>query len=173
MRDCSDGMRATARRQLREAGYAHGGAVEGEKHLIRKAVHQHETAEHGGRHVPLKIRRGGPVHGKHAESRPDRRARGGATKPHVGAVNIKVGQADQGEKQMAARQGMQAGMQMGARAAMQRMAGPAAGGGPPIGPRPMPPAGIAAAAPGGIKDGGKIRVREHERRRAGGAVHAG
>ena len=72
----SDHMKAV--RMLRRHGYATGGEVSDEaedKRLVRKAVRQHETAEHAGRHVALKLKRGGAVHGEHPRVRADKRAR--------------------------------------------------------------------------------------------------
>tara|TARA_R110000868_G_scaffold298_2_gene2464 strand:- start:1054 stop:2613 length:1560 start_codon:yes stop_codon:yes gene_type:complete len=42
-------------------GYKEGGDVSQDKKLIKKAFRQHETAEHGGKHVPLKLRKGGKI----------------------------------------------------------------------------------------------------------------
>lgn len=42
-------------------GYAKGGSsdVSQDKKLIKKAMRQHETAQHGGKHSPLKLKKGG------------------------------------------------------------------------------------------------------------------
>ena len=59
-------------------GYASGGDIAEDKKLVRKAIREHETAEHGGKHAALKLKGGGKVHGKASKShRPDRKMRGG------------------------------------------------------------------------------------------------
>ena len=75
--------REHAARMLREGGYArhkdgdiHADAA-ADKKMVVKAVHQHDQQLHHGKHTHLKLRGGGKVHGKEAECRPDRRARGG------------------------------------------------------------------------------------------------
>lgn len=163
------------KRMLKESGYADGGAV---KPTVKRGIHQHEDQEHAGKHLKLKLRRGGMVEGKEAGDRPDRRARGGAAKGVT--VNVKGGGEDRGREQMAAqagmKQGMRAGVALGARAAASRMAGgPPGAGGPPMGPRPPmagPPMAPGAGGPP-MKKGGKVehvKVRAHERRKAGGKV---
>lgn len=85
-----------AEASLRKSGYAVGGAVHSEagekasdtaqdKAMVTSAVRQHETAQHGGKHEPLALKRGGGVKGALAKSRPDRASRG--KKP---AVKIKI-----------------------------------------------------------------------------------
>lgn len=107
---------------------------------------------------PAKRKRGGKIDGDKAKDRPDRRARGGATKekgkPAV-KINIAAGGAGGGDpqrEQMAAKQGMAKGVQIGARAAMQHMAG--AGGPPPGGAPGGPPPGAGGPPPGGPPPGG-------------------
>ena len=106
-------------------------------------------------------------------------------------------QAAQMAEKQGEQKGLQVGAQIGARQAAAHMGPPPGGmggpprpprgvspggapgaGGPPMmppgaapggmPPRPMPPPGMAAARGGHIED--KIKVREHERRRAGGGV---
>ena len=153
----------TGSRQLKEAGYA--------------------TASAKGPRTERK--RGGSVAGKQGDDRPDRRSRGGGMhgKPKVGAVNIIIGkgggQPDPAQAQMAARAGMQKGVQMGAQAMAAKMGGggprpgmapPGPGAPPGGGPMPPPGPGPGGPPPQMAKDGGKIRVRGHERRRSGGVV---
>jgi len=57
-------------RMLREAGYASGGDVAQDRKMITKAIRQHETQEHGGKHSTLKLAKGGHVR---------KRADGGST----------------------------------------------------------------------------------------------
>lgn len=131
------------------------------------------------------------------EKRADGGAMGGGKKRGGGpkTINVIVGKGDDGDQkaQMAHQVGMQQGVQVGAHAAMQKMAGGAGGGPPPGPPRPpmapppapgggMPPPGgggmaggppmAGAPRPPGMmaKDGGTIRVKAHERRKAGGSV---
>jgi hypothetical protein len=124
---------------------------------------------------------------------------GGKGGHHIGAVNIAIGnpEKEQMAKQQGIQAGMQAGLQKGAMAG-RGAGGPPVGpppGGPPPGaampppgampPRPpMPPPGGApggmppgAAPPGampprpmGVKRGGEVHVKEHVRRRRGGAM---
>jgi hypothetical protein len=140
-----------------------------------------ETGETEGR------KRGGE-HGK-----------GGEGKGKIGAVNIAIGnpEKEQQAKQEGVQAGMQIGMQKGAQMAHAGAGGPPPGGGaggPPMPPRPpmagppggMPPGGAPPGAmppgaggpppgappPGAMprKSGGKVHVREHERRRSGGGI---
>lgn len=140
-----------AHEMLKTHRYAHGGAVHTDepqdKALVRKAIRQHETAEHGGHHVALKLRRGGHVPGDMPEDRPDRRARGGSVKPKIGAVNINIKHGGEAEKQQAMQQGMQIGAKLGAAQA---------GGAPhpPMGGPPMPPHPMGPPPPGGPPMGG-------------------
>jgi hypothetical protein len=187
-RERAHSMLAKHRYSGGECGKASGGQV---AKTARRAVREHENAQHGGKHEPLKLKSGGAVDGEPSESRPDRRARGGEHKSggkgKIGAVNIMVGHTG-AEEQQAKQEGMQAGMQqgvqVGARVAAQKMGGGA--GGPPrppmAGPPPggMPPGMPPGAPPPGampprpmppqMAKGGEVRVREHHRRRAGGAV---
>lgn len=180
---CCETPQERGARMMKEAGYAGGGEVSAPvKRAIKRAVGEHETQEHGGKHSTIKLRSGGEVPGMHAKGRPDRRGSKHTT------VNVIVTRGDdQQGKQEAAQQGLRAGVQLGARAAAQRMAG---AGGPPPGamppgappmappgaiagpPRPpmMPPPGAVPPRPMGVKRGGEVTVREHTRRKAGGAV---
>lgn len=156
--DYGPGM-ARATQMLKDGGYASEKKAKGVKKVVRKALREHENAEHGGKHEKLKLRSGGHVKGEKAAERPDRRARGGAMKPKVGAVNITIGKdgvgdaaQDQQKQQMAAKAGLQKGIQvgaqLGARQAAQHMAPP--GGAPPMGgPGMPPPGGPPMAGPGG------------------------
>lgn len=187
MRDMAEDARSRAHEHLSKYGYGHGGELGQMKTIAKRAIREHENAEHGGKHEHLKLKNGGHVKGASSESRPDR-ARGGHAggKGKIGAVNVVIGKGDeagdQQKEQMAAKmgqqQGIKAGMQLGARMAAQKMAGGPPGGagtaGPPMGaPPPRPPmAGPGGPMPGApgpqmAKDGGKIRVRAHERRRGG------
>lgn len=121
----------------------------------------------------------------------------GGGKGKIGAVNIAIGnpEKEQQAKQQGVQAGMQIGMQKGAAMAKAGAGGPpgapppgAGPGGPPMPPHPMagPPPGAGGPPPGGMppggpppgapppgmmrKDGGKIHVKEHERRRAGGGL---
>lgn len=126
---------------------------------------------------------GGEVRGEKSESRPDRRAKGGAMRGKTNvAINIhpqKSGDDMQAKKQ-AAMQGMRAGAVLGARQAaakMQGAGGPPMGGGapggmptggPPGGPPPMP-----TMPPGGggmMSAGGHVKENGYVRRKAGGRV---
>lgn len=178
--ECS--ARERGGRMLKESGYrqhrASGGAVHEDeaedKQLIAKELR--------GARIEPKRRSGGKVPGKEAMERPDRRARGGATKHHAGpkAINIIIGKDDDQEgKQQAARQGLQAGVQIGAKQAAAKLAGGMPPGGPPGAPPggpPMPPPGPMAGPPPGPMPGmpprnmgGMIR-RGMDGRFAGGAV---
>lgn len=94
--------------------------VAGVKGLVAKAVREHENHEHGGKHTKLKLRHGGAVDGEAPRHRADRRAKGGKVdgKGHGKiAINVVIPQAP-----------------------------PAAGGMPPVPPRPaVPPVGLGAA----------------------------
>lgn len=125
-------------------------------------------------------------------------AHGGAEKKHggkkeghgkVGTVNVVVGKG--GDDEAGKQQAMQEGIQLGAKQVLAKMQGAGAGG-PPHPPMGMPPGGGAPPPPGmgaglppgamppgagmppprpqGIKRGGKVHVKEHERRKAGGAI---
>lgn len=64
-------------RHLREAGYAAGGDV---KKVVTRAIREHETQEHGGKHSHLKLAKGGHIKGHKAKEHPgrQRRAAGGS-----------------------------------------------------------------------------------------------
>ena len=142
---------ARGRRMLHESGY-------GSEETARKAQDR---------------QRGGRVHGEKAESRPDRRARGGEVGgKHRGkpAVNIKIAagggggdpQREQQALAMGRQQGMAVGAKLGARAAAQKMAGappPGAGGPPPGGLPTVPPgAGGPPGQPvGPMRRGGTVK----------------
>lgn len=145
-----------AHKMLCNGGYKTGGdvTVGKVKKIAKRAVREHESHEHGGKHTKLKLKTGGHVKGEMAAERPDRRARGGATKGKIGSVNIVIGkggdeQEDQQKQQMAAKAGLQKGVQIGAQMAAQKMGG--AGGPPPGGPMPPPggPPPGPMAGPGG------------------------
>lgn len=169
------------KRMLHESGYAKGGEISENaedtaiaKRVVRKAIRQHESAEHGGEHKALRLKRGGTVEGEAAESRPDRRARGGAMSHHgkskgKPAVNIKIAAGGSGQpnpegEQMAAKAGLAKGVQLGAQMAAAKMGGGAPPG-PPPGPGPAgPPPG--APPPGMMNSGGRVK------RAKGGSVPA-
>jgi|GEM_PF-3913451 len=112
-------------------------SLSGVKNLVAKAVHEHETHEHKGKHTKLKLRHGGAaVEGYAPKQRVDRRARGGKTKHKPGvSINVIVPPGNQG--------------------------GGAPGAAMPPHP-PIPPAGLGAGAPpmpgamppGGMPPGG-------------------
>jgi hypothetical protein len=89
MRDHGTEARERAHHMLSRGGYSGGEcgkAAGGEiakvaKRIVTKAVHEHDKQEHPGKHTRLRLKAGGEVHGKKAEHRPDRRARGGVVKP--------------------------------------------------------------------------------------------
>ena len=113
----------------------------------------------------------------------------GGGKGKIGAVNIAIGNPD---REMAAKkEGVQAGLQLGAKMGGAGGAGGPPPGGPPPGampPHPMLPPGAGMAPPPGVSGppgipqggpppgmpprarGGMIKVKEHERRRSGGGV---
>lgn len=171
-----------------ECGEASGGAVaKVAKRIVTKALRQHETAEHGGKHEKLRLKSGGEVRGEESKGRPDRK--GGHGK--IGAVNIAIGNPE--KEKMAEQMGLQKGIQIGAQAAAAKaggaggppmmaphppMGGPPGGmppgAGPPPGAMPpgagAPPGGMPPRPPGVMASGGEVKVRGHTRRRAGGAV---
>jgi hypothetical protein len=148
---------------LRASGYATGGDVKQDKQMIRSAVRQHESAQHGGKHSPLKL------------------ARGGSVKKPSTTVNVIVASGGASNDAQSLRGSMQRGMHappMGAGASPMTppMAPPPAApppmnlGGPPLGMQPKP---LGMGAPGGpqFKRGGKIPMKPMAKgagRRAGG-----
>jgi hypothetical protein len=143
---------------LRASGYATGGDVK----TVRSAIRQHETAQHGGKHEPLKL------------------ARGGSVKKPSTTVNVIVASGGASNDAQSLRGSMQRGMHappMGAGASPMTppMAPPPPApppmnlGGPPLGMQPKP---LGMGAPGGpqFKRGGKIPEKMKMKRRAGGAV---
>lgn len=137
-----------ARSMLRASGYATGGDVKQDKAMVRSAVRQHETAQHGGKHTPLKL------------------ARGGSVKKPSTTVNVIVAPSGASNDAQSLRGSMQRGMHaapMGAGASPMAppMAPPPPAappmnlGGPPLGMQPKP---LGMGAPGGpqFKRGGKI-----------------
>ena len=147
-----------AHRMLRDGGYKGGGEVKVAKRVVRKALREHENAEHGGKHEKLKLKAGGAVHGEQSEHRPDRRARGGETmaKPagRKGAptINIHVGGGGAG-----AAKGLALGARLGAAKAMQAMGGGQGAPMPAAAPPGAPMPGMDAGAPmPGQKRGGEV-----------------
>lgn len=132
------------------SGYASGGDVAQDKRMIKSAVRQHEVAQHGGKHDPLKL------------------ARGGSVKKPSTTVNVIVASNPSGGEEKALRGSMQRGMHAppvpavgGPGGAMPPMASPP----PPIGPVGMAPNPLGAAPmrpgamPGGppmLKRGGRV-----------------
>ena len=117
-----------ARTMLRSSGYATGGDVKQDKAMIKSAVRQHETAQHGGKHSPLKL------------------ARGGSVKKPSTTVNVIVAPSSPSSDAGGLRDSMQRGMHaspMGAGAAP--MAPPRPPGAAPMGapPPPVAPVGMA------------------------------
>lgn len=181
-----------AERRMKRAGYKVGGAVHRDADeaqdaaMVKKGIRQHEAHDHKGeKPTKLKLRAGGHVEGDKARHRIDRRARGGALPGKKGGnINIilKTGEPA-AQKQLAAQQGLKQGMQMGAAlgarqaaGAMQRMTqrppmppGAAPGQLPTAPPGGPPNPGMPQAA-GALATGGMVKVREHTRRKAGGAV---
>lgn len=171
-----------AHRMLKESGYHSDEAQD--RALVDAMV----------KPTALKRKRGGGIEGKEPADRPDKRARGGATKaPKLGGVHVNVMHSDPAAEAMAKQQGVQQGLKVGAQlGAKQAMAGgghppmgappmagpgmaPPGAGGPPgaMAPRPpMPPTAGGAmpqmAAKGGrIREEEKIKVKAHERRKGG------
>lgn len=158
---------------------------------IRSPVRTPERAKGGNLNGVVAVDRRYEAEGIDQPHGPEKRARGGKHgKPRIGAVNIGIKACgdDQAAKQMAARQGLQAGVQLGARAALQKMAGgaprpPMAGppggmppgapppGGPPMAGPPMagPPGGAMPPRPPMARDGGPVRMRERSRERRVGS----
>lgn len=154
-----------------------GGKVAG-----RHAKHRPDRRRANGGGMP----EGTPEPGGERNRADEGRARGGGMKKGKAGVNITIktggGEDGQQKEQMAAQQGMRIGQALGARRAAQAMQGPPPGGGMggpppgaippggpmagPAGPRPPMPGG----PPMGARDGGKIKVKAHQRRRAGGRV---
>ena len=171
-------------KQKEEMKFRAGGKVSGKK--VDARPDRKRRADGGGMGEDMPMRGPEPMGGK----RPGAGGKGGA-KGKIGAVNIIIGKGDDDAGKMMAekageQKGVQIGAQMGARAAAAKMAGGAATpampspgaapGGPPGGP-PRPPMGPPPGAgappmqpPMGTKRGGAIKVREHERRRAGGGI---
>ena len=52
-----------------------GGDVSQDRALVRKAMAEHDTQMHGGKHTKLKLKEGGKVHGKASKPRGDRPGR--------------------------------------------------------------------------------------------------
>lgn len=168
-----------ARRLVKSAGYAMGGGIKSKP----KAPVEPKT----------KLKSGGGIKGDAAASRPDKRARGGK----IGTVNVTVKsgeqdpQAAQASQQMAAKEGLQKGVMLGAQMAKNSPppgpGGPGPGMPPPGGPGPgMPPGGMpmlppgrksggsvphmTASAAGGLgrlEKAGMVKVKAHQRRRGG------
>lgn len=142
--------------------------VAADKAIARKAIRQHENAQHGGKHETLKLKAGGDVLGATPKSRPDRIGRGAKK------VNINITKVDAGgpsDRAMAAKMGVRHGIKLGAAMAAPKapmaMTGPAAGptmGGPP------PVSAVPGGPAGPMSEGGKVRMRPHVRRAAGGRV---
>lgn len=77
---------ARGAKMLRDSGYrSNGGKVTMPKvkRTVKKAIREHENAEHQGKHEKLKLKAGGKVEGKRPAHRPDRRARGGALRTEL------------------------------------------------------------------------------------------
>ena len=82
-----DQSRDRAAKILRQAGHTD---VKQDEQLITKAIHEHEDADHGGKHTALKFKHGGKVDGREARAHGGRlsRAKGGRAKGTT--VNILV-----------------------------------------------------------------------------------
>jgi hypothetical protein len=177
--------RERGHRMLRDSGYKNGGVAE-EKAIVRKGIRQHENAEHGGKHEKLTLRRGGMMKGAKPKHRPDRRARGGATRDNDEITAREPDDADGNDEPNSARamggrtRSKPAGKGGHGKVQINIVAGgghppvPAPGmvprppmpSGPPMGAsRPMPPAGGApmggpppgAMPPGGMPAGAMAR----------------
>lgn len=155
------------------AGYAAGGDVAQDKAMVKSAVAQHEKHDHPGTpETALKLRRGGSaVKGEMPMERLDKRARGG----RVPKVIVNVQTSNPAEKQMAAQQGLQQGVKVGA-ALVAHDAGAGGPPGAPGGPMPpgapppgmMPPGALPPRPPmAGLRPGGLPPPGMHA---AGGAV---
>jgi len=180
-------------------GRARGGKVHpdaaADKKMVEKGVHQHERHDHKGEPLTkLKLTRGGHVEGEGTRHRIDRRARGGSVpsgKGHKGKgvnLNVIIHGADPAAQQQAHKQGAMEGMRLGAALGARRAAAnmqrpmpvppnpgmPTVPGGamrpPPPGVVPTLPPRPPGGAPGLLAKGGVVHVREHVRRKAGGAV---
>ena len=129
---------------------------------IKKAVREHETHEHGGKHTKLKLRHGGHVEmegEKPKHERRDRRAEGGRVDgkkdgKHGTKVNVNVIVPHGGPPAGAAP------MVPPVRPPMGLGAAPPPGAMPPRPPMPMPPPGAAPGGmpprPPGLKRGGRM-----------------
>ncbi len=147
-------------------------SLSGVKNLVAKAVHEHETHEHGGKHTKLKLRRGGAaVEGYAPKQRVDRRARGGKTKGKPGvSINVIVPPSGQGggnAPAMPPHPAMPpAGLGAGAMppgAGMPPGMPPGAGMPPGMPPKPpmpgaMPPGMGMPPKPPGLKRGGTVKM---------------
>lgn len=166
-------------RMLREAGYASGGDVAQDKRMVTKAIRQHETQEHGGKHSKLKLAKGGPV---------QKRADGGAIRKPAITANVIVAAGGKGQgasDESAMRKSIQGGMHAAPPAiapAPPPMGGPGMGAGLPPGigggaPTIAPPAmagaplgaGPMPGAPPRFQKGGVIPGAPYQRRRGGKA----
>jgi len=159
--------RERGNRMLHESGYKTGGEVTMPKvkRVVKRAVKEHETQEHEGKHAKLRLKSGGRVKGEHVKDRPDRqrradgggivegrsrerddhetnepKARGGKVGKHAGKVVVNVVGGQGGnpmEAQMAHQQGLKDGIQIAAQH-----------GAMPGGPAPMPHPMAAPPPPG-------------------------
>ena len=172
------GHQRFAERHVRRA---RGGDVAQDAKMDQEAIGEHESHLHKGEpktKLHLKRRkRGGTVKGEAPKERFDKRARGGRTgkggkSPKV-AVVVHAGGNDQAARQ----EGLQQGMQLGARAAAAKMAAPPHPPMPPPGPGgpggpggPMPPGMPPQAMPGrppmpngpmppGLRRGGEVKEK--------------
>ncbi|MDE3114159.1 MAG: hypothetical protein KGL26_01040 [Pseudomonadota bacterium] len=183
-----------AEERTKKAGYANGGRLHSDvkdgdeaqdKRMVTSAVRQHEEHDHKGEPLTkLKLRRGGRaslVDGASPTHSNGKRARG---KSGVTLVIHNQPMAPM-EKAAAQKQGVMQGMRLGAalgaRQAARHMAAPpprmappqmptaAPGAGPMMPPRPgqLPTAPMGA---GPMATGGRIKVKAHSRRKAGGGT---
>jgi len=172
--------KAPQHRPDKRARRADGGKIDEDVHVDRRYEAEGIDQPHGPEH---KRADGGSMPGG-----PKHHGKGGGPK----TINVIVGKGDDGDQkaQMAHQVGMQQGMQQGMQLGKQA-AGP--GPGAPVMPPPRPPmapppgAGMPPSGGGGMaggppmvgeprppgmqmaRDGGRIKVRAHERRK-GGAV---
>lgn len=138
-------------------------------HKSRTAAENHARANHilkgAGAPAAKMAVRAHEAH-MHATQKPTKLAKGGSVKGPK-AVNVIIHTGSQAEKQLAAQQGMQQGVKMGA--AMGAQARPPQGAPPPRPPMAGPP-GAPPPGAGPMAKGGMVKVRGHERRKAGGRV---
>lgn len=157
--------RKNARKMLARAGYRAGGHISpsdkredesADKKMIKRAISEHETQEHGGKHSHIKLKEGGYAHGGSAALRGDRKPRGGKSKGHHTTVVVNAG----GGHPIPVPVPKPIPIPVGG-------AGPGAGAG---GPPPPPPGAMGMAGPPGMPPGGPMKRGGHARFKKGGKI---